>query len=746
MASITQAQRTLLLKTPLGTDVLLLLGFSGTESLSRLFSYQLDLASANDAIAAKNIVGKPVTWSITRFDQNPRYFSGVVSRFVAGALNRRKLRTYRAEVVPWPWLLTRTTDCRIFQNLSTPDIITKIFTDFGFSDYKLELKGSFPKREYCVQYRETAFNFISRLMEHEGIFYFFRHEDGKHTLVLANAGSSYFDCPESHVEYSPGSLAPNHVQSWEHHYEFRSGKWSRTDYNFETPSTSLLTTTSTVIDLPDAPKYEIFDYPGEYFVKGDGDPVTKVRMEEEEVGYNVVNAASQCCTFTPCGKFTLEKHDVDAENGAYMITSIRHSATEASYVSTANGATYSNVFTCIPASVIHRPPRATPKPMVQGVQTAVVTGPGGEEIYVDKYGRVKVQFFWDRKGKKDDKSSCWIRVAEQWAGKNWGFVCNPRIGQEVIVDFLEGDPDRPLITGRVYNAEQMPPYNLPGNMTQSGIKSRSSKGGSPANYNELRFEDLKGSEMVTLHAEKDQTIEVEHDESHWVGHDRTKNIDHDETTHVKHDRTENVDNNETITIHGNRTEVVNKDETITIHGNRTEVVDKDETITIHGNRTETVDKNETITIHGGRTETVDKDENITISGGRTENVSKDESITIGGGRTENVSKDESITIGGGRTENVSKDESITIGGGRTVSVSKDESIIISGNQMINVGKVLSVTAADSITFATGSASITMKKDGTIAITGKDITITGSGKIVAKADGNMSLKGSKIEQN
>ena len=497
MASITQAQRTLSLKTPLGTDVLLLLGFSGTESLSRLFSYQLDLASENDAIAAKDIVGKKVSWSISRFDQNPRFFSGIVSRFVAGALNRRKLRTYRAEVVPWPWLLTRTTDCRIFQNQNTPDIITTIFGDFGFNDYALELKGSFPKREYCVQYRETAFNFISRLMEHEGIFYFFRHEDGKHTMVLANAASSYADCPESPVEYSPGSLAPNHVQSWEHHYEFRSGKWTRTDYNFETPSTNLLTTTSTVIDLPDAPKYEIFDYPGEYVVKGVGDPVTKVRMEEEEAGYSIVNASSQCCTFTPCGKFTLQGHDVAAEDGDYVITSIRHSATEASYGSTANGATYHNQFTCIPATVIYRPSRATPKPMVQGPQTAVVTGPGGEEIYVDKYGRIKVQFFWDRKGKKDDKSSCWIRVAEQWAGKNWGFVCNPRIGQEVIVDFLEGDPDRPLITGRVYNAEQMPPYDLPGNMTQSGIKSRSSKGGSPANYNEIRFEDKKGSELVT---------------------------------------------------------------------------------------------------------------------------------------------------------------------------------------------------------------------------------------------------------
>ncbi|HKM52810.1 MAG TPA: type VI secretion system tip protein TssI/VgrG, partial [Isosphaeraceae bacterium] len=644
MSSITQSERTLAITTPLGVDVLLLLGFTGTESLSRLFSYQLELASTNDTISAKQIVGKAVSWSISRLDQAPRYFSGIVSKFVAGAVNNRQHRTYRAEVVPWPWLLTRTTDCKIFQNQNTPEIIESIFKDFGFSDFALELKGSFPKREYCVQYRETAFNFISRLMEYEGIFFFFRHEDGKHTMVLSNAVSSYTECPESPVEYSTGSLAPNHIQSWEHYYEFRSGKWTRTDYNFETPSTNLLTTTTTVIDLPDAPKYEIFDYPGEYVIKGDGDPVTKVRMEEEEAGYDVVSGAGQCCTFTPSGKFTLQGHEVGAENGDYVITSIRHAASELSYGSTTEGASYTNLFTCIPASVIYRPPRATPKPMVQGIQTAVVTGPSGEEIYVDKYGRVKVQFFWDRKGKKNENSSCWIRVSEQWAGKSWGFVCNPRIGQEVIVDFLEGDPDRPLITGRVYNAEQMPPYDLPGNMTQSGIKSRSSKGGSPANCNEILFEDKKGTELVSIHAEKDQSISVEHDESHTVGHDRTKTIDHDETSHIKHDRTETVDNNETITIHGNRTETVDKDEKITIHGNRTEVVDKDETITIHGNRTETVDKNENITISGGRTENVSKDENITISGGRTENVSKDESITIGGGRTENVSKDESITI------------------------------------------------------------------------------------------------------
>jgi type VI secretion system secreted protein VgrG len=327
-------------------------------------------------------------------------------------------------------------------------------------------------------------------MEHEGIFYFFRHEDGKHTLVLADSASSYTTCPESHVEYSPGSLAANHILSWEHHYEFRSGKWTRTDYNFETPSTSLLTTTRTIIDLPDAPKYEIFDYPGEYVVKGVGDPVTKVRMEEEEAGHDVVNAASQCCTFTPCGKFTLEKHDVAAEDGDYMITSVRHAATEASYGSTSNGATYKNGFTCIPASVIYRPPRATPKPMVQGPQTAVVTGPPGEKIHCDKYGRVKVQFHWDRLGNKNDKSSCWVRVSQSWGGANWGGMFIPHVGQEVIVEFEEGDPDRPLITGRVYNAERMPPLELPANKTKSAIRDH---GG-----NEIIMEGDPGKQQMRL--------------------------------------------------------------------------------------------------------------------------------------------------------------------------------------------------------------------------------------------------------
>ncbi len=706
MPDISQEQRLLAVSTPLGPDTLLLAGFKGMEALSQPFRFELDLMSQQETIAPADLVGKPVSWRVGRTDDAPRYFHGIVSRLYAGGRDKRGLRAYRAEVVPWLWFLTRTADCKIFQQLTTPDIIKKVFDGLGFSDYEVHVKGAFPTWDYCVQYRETAFNFVSRLMELEGIFYYFTYTEEKHTLVLANDPSEWAEVPESPALYAGGTVAKDHVTSWEHSYEYRSGKWTRTDYNFETPGTSLLTTTGTVVNLPSIANFEVFEYPGAYLVKGDGEPVTKIRMEEDEAAFDVVLGGSECCTFTAGGKFTLQEHEIDAENASYAFTAVQHAASEASYSPGAGGSTYTNSFTCIPASVKYRPPRVTRKPAVAGPQTAVVVGPAGEEIYVDKYGRVKVQFFWDRLGKNDEKSSCWVRVSEQWAGKNWGFVANPRIGQEVIVDFIEGDPDRPLITGRVYNAEQMPPYDLPANMTQTGIKSRSSKGGGTANFNEFRFEDKKGSEQVFLHAEKNQDIEVEHDETHWVGHDRTKTIDNDETVHVKRNRTETVDNDESITIGNNRSEEVKKDESITIGNNRSEEVKKDESIKIGNNR--------------------------------TEEVGKQESVTIGESRTTEVGKNETVTIKESRQEEVGKNETVSIGENREVTVGK--------NDQLSVAKVLVINAGDQITIQTGEASIMMKKDGTIQISGKDITISGSGKINAKASGDMTLKGSKVAAN
>jgi type VI secretion system secreted protein VgrG len=491
-------------------------------------------------------------------------------------------------VVPWLWFLTRTADCQIFQNISVPDILEKVFKAFGFTDYELNLAGHYPKREYCVQYRETTFNFVSRLMEHEGMFYFFQHEDGKHTMVIGDMPHAYADCVENEVTYDATGHGPRLIDTWEHRYTFRSGKWTHTDYNFETPRTDLLTSSETIIDLAGLGGYELFDYPGEYQVESDGAAQARVRMEEEEAAYDVVTGTGGCTTFSPGGKFTLQEHDAQAEQGkAYVLTSVQHTAREFGYSDSTAGAEYANSFACIPASVAFRPPRLTPRRIVQGPQTAEVTGPPGEEIFIDKYGRVKVHFFWDRYNPKNEKSSCWIRVSENWAGKGWGLVAHPRIGQEVIIDFLEGDPDRPILTGRVYNAEQMPAGPLPTKMNVTGFKSHSTKGG--GGYNEITMDDTKGQEKITVHGQHDMGTTIEHDDTLTVHNDRKVTVDgmftevidkdtsitiktgtysHDVQTgatlyHVKADLTEDYDANQETTVGDTQTTTVQNEITIT---------------------------------------------------------------------------------------------------------------------------------------------------------------------------------------
>ena len=765
------------LKSPLPAKDLMFESMTASAGLSMLGEMQLGLVSEKPDLKPEALLGKPMTVSVALRDDKHRHFHGYVTRFGIGA-HRGRYFGYQASVRPWLWFLTRTADCRIFQELSVPDIVKKVFEDHGNANFEFKLFRSYRKWVYCVQYRETDYNFIARMLEHEGIYWYIEHGDGTSKVVLVDSQSAHDAAPgceslpyyENAAESAPDTEC---ISDWSFASEVETDKVALTSYDFERPSTSLKADAKKAHEYK-LPDFEMFDFQGDYVQAADGTQWAEDRLDEHQSRFQMAHGGSNAHGIEVGRLLELAKHPRADQNDKYLITAIAVNAQVDAYESnnSANGSAgaFRCDFSAIPSGQQFRPPRRTPKPFVQGPQTAMVVGPGGEEIFTDKYGRVKVQFHWDRLGKKNEKSSCWVRVSHPWAGKNFGAIHIPRMGQEVVVDFLEGDPDQPIITGRVYNAEQMPPWELPANATQSGILTRSSKGGSAANANALRFEDKKGSEQVWLHAEKNQDIEVENDETHWVGHDRTKTIDHDETSHIKHDRTETVDNNETITVHANRTETVDKEETITVHGGRTEVVDKEESITIHGGRTEKVDKDESITIDGGRTETVAKDEsitinggrsetvakeeNITVNGGRTETVAKNEAITINGGRTETVAKDESITINGGRTETVAKDESITISGGRTESVTKDESVTVNGGRTVSigkadaltVGKTLSITAADSITLTTGSASIVMKKDGTITINGKDITLHGSGKINAKADSDIVMKGSKILQN
>jgi type VI secretion system secreted protein VgrG len=547
----TQKNRELAIETPLGEDALLLVRMSGTEELGRLFEYNLELASENHQIKAEDIVGKKVTIRLDLGAGRTRYFNGHVNRFIqlttAGQLAR-----YRAIVVPWLWFLSRTADCRIFQEKTVPEIIKQIFRDRGFTDFEDGLSGSYRTWEYCVQYRETDFSFVSRLMEQEGIYYYFKHENGKHSLVLADSYSAHEPYPEfEELQYhsaDKGTATEECISDWVVETHLQPGSYALQDFDFMNTKKDLKT--RAIINRKHAhANFEIYDYPGEYTETGDGEEYARKRIEELQARYEVATAKSDsrgiCTGFT----FNLIDHPRNDQNGEYLITSANYTIQGDEIFSASAGGSecaYSCDFTAIDSSQPFRSLRITAKPSISGPQTAIVVGPSSEEIHTDKYGRVKVKFHWDRYSKADENSSCWIRVAQVWAGKKWGAMYIPRIGQEVIVEFLEGDPDRPIITGRVYNAQAKPPYDLPGNKTMSTLKSNSSKDGQ--GFNEIRFEDKKDEEQIYIHAEKNEDVRVKNDAKEWVGQDRH--------LIVKRDQLEEVGGDKHLTVKGDQNEKI----------------------------------------------------------------------------------------------------------------------------------------------------------------------------------------------
>ncbi|QEF98452.1 Phage-related baseplate assembly protein [Stieleria maiorica] len=579
--ALQQQNRLLNLNTVLGDDVLLLTSMTGNEEMGRLFHYQLELISDDPGIKPQDIVGTPIGWSIELADNSRRHWHGHVKSLARGDVDREGRRNYRVEVVPWLWFLTQTSDCKIFQDTKVPDIIDEVLGDYGFADYKSDFLLEHKEWEYCVQYRETDFNFLSRLMEQEGIFYYFQHSEGAHQMVITDHKDGYYTLPESNVDFPDdiGSRAiDDHLTSWERKFEFVPGKWAQRDYNFKTPSDDLGTDTGTVVDLPEISNYEMYDYPGEYGDKTVGGDETRLRIEAEETRHDIVAATSLCKTFQAGGRFTVDQHrDSDEEGAEVVITAIQHSASEPMGYETGEdaGLAYRNSITCLPSSRVFRTRRSTAKPIISGVQTAIVTGPPGEEIYPDEFGRVKCQFHWDRYGEKDDKSSCWIRVSQVHAGSGFGGISIPRIDEEVVVSFLEGDPDRPLVTGRVYHAQNMPPYGLPDSKNISGIKSNSTKGG--GGYNEYVMDDTKGNELIREHGQFDKDSTIENDLREHVLNNRTRDVSVDEAVsigsnqeiNVGADRTVNVGANQDVSIGANSTLSVSSNRDVTVGGNRT---------------------------------------------------------------------------------------------------------------------------------------------------------------------------------
>lgn len=777
----------------------------GQESLSRPAHYELSVLSTNEKIDAKDILGYAFDVVVEFQDEgqakHERHCQGHAVRFMRrGHVGR--FFEYRISLRSWFWLLTKRINSRILQDKKVLAIFDAVVEDSPIKRFKKtkadKVIGTHEPRRYSVQHQESDYNYLSRLLEDEGIYYWFDAHEAPGTMYMADASDvAHKKLPvEGTMNYIPFGATEarfNEISWWIDSRRLNTGKYASRDSDFKAVKKKL------VADKGDPDTHELadlesFEFPGGYLRADDTDDAAKMRMEELAARRRVNWAITRWPDAAVGRTFTFHGHPMGEKDADYLVAGCAFILTHPGYEGLdanagnvqRNGRVLQEMLeddpinadwpdamrdilygtpdliapmrgsgtfllTLLPADTPFRPPRLTPRTTMPGPQSAIVVGPEGDEIHADDFGRVKVHFHWDRYDESNEKSTCWVRVSQPWAGKGWGGYFIPRIGQEVIVDFLNGDPDRPIIIGRVYNDDQPKPFD---SHTQSGFRTRSTPKGSAANCNEFRFDDKKGSEQVYLHAEKNQDIEVENDETHWVGHDRKKNIDHDETTEVKHDRTETVGNNETITIGVDRTEKVGSNENITIGSNRTEMVGSNETITIGVDRTETVGSNETISIGSNRTITVGASETATVALQRTHTVGVNETITVGAAQEVTVGAAQAITVGANQTTNVGAncslsvganlstdvgaDESRNVGGGRTTSVGKDDGLTVAKN--------LSISAGDSISIVTGSASITMKKDGTIVIKGKDITVEGSGKINVKASSDIVMKGSKILQN
>ncbi len=511
-------------------DKLRFVSMSAQEEVSRLFEYQIIAVSDDGNLLADDLLGKPVAVSLALGDGTTRWFNGIAASFGIEGGEGRNI-SYRITARPWLWLLTRSADLRIFQDKSVPDIIKAVFAEYSGSVVD-KLTGSHQPRTYCVQYRETDFNFVCRLMEEEGIFFWFAHTEDKHDLVLADDPGAHtaatgFDKMIFRVHQAALAEQPA-IHTWQMRHEIQTGKLVLRDYNFEKPSTDLKTDTVTQPRQHGEAAHEVYDYPGLYADKAGGGDIAKLRLEEASSRFGRFTGQGNTPGLVAGAKFTLADHPRADQNALYLVLATQIDMRQAAYeTSTGADSGFLCRFTLQRFDEPFRPGRITRKPSVAGPQTAVVVGAGDAgDIAPDKYGRVKVQFHWDRVGKKDANSSCWVRVASPWAGNGFGMIALPRIGHEVVVDFLEGDPDQPLITGRVHNAENMPPYELPAHASVSTVKSRSVKGAVDG-FNELRFEDKKDGEYVWMQAQKDRFEVVEETLKSQIGKDEHRTVKKD---------------------------------------------------------------------------------------------------------------------------------------------------------------------------------------------------------------------------
>ncbi|KFL54389.1 type IV secretion protein Rhs [Burkholderia pyrrocinia] len=712
----------------------------GSDELGRLFEFRIEALADSHSLSLKDMLGKPVTVRIEQQDQSTRYLNGIVAR--ASLAGRRAERHYGYELVvrPWLWLATRRSDCRIFQNKTVPEIVQEVLSTYGFP-IENHLAESYVPREYCVQYNETDAAFVSRLMEFEGIYYWFRHAEDTHTLMLSDAMSShaalsgYETIP--YIARDRTAIADEeHIDGWLPAQEVSVGKHQTTDYDYTKPRADL---SSQKVDPRghDHDSFASFEWPGGYRDDAPGAHYSRVRLEEQQAEHERASADTDVRGAAPGYLFTLAHCPRADQNREYLIVRCQYRFQENAYASDqgAEAVVHQTMMLVQPSSLPFRSPRETPRPRTNGPQTATVVGPPGEEIWTDQYGRVKLQFRWDRYGQSNQDSSCWVRVSSPWAGGGFGGVQIPRVGDEVVVDFLNGDPDEPIVTGRVYNGEKMPPWGLPGSATQSGMLSRSSPGGTTEHANAFRFEDKKGAEQLWMHAERNFDAETEADHSLSVGNNHTHTVGNDETIQVKNNRQRSVGQNETVNIGQNRVAQIGANETHGVVGNRTRTVGQNETVTIAANRDATIGGIHNETVAKGKTETIGEGKTLNV-GQLYQTTSQDMKTLVAASHTEEI---------GARTSTITNAHTLTVGGEHTVSVGANHTTSVRHQVLVNAG--------DQLALVCGKSSIVMMSNGTITIQGVNVASTGTdthsvnGKTVtSSATGEHTVEGTILKLN
>jgi type VI secretion system secreted protein VgrG len=720
------------------------LSADGEERLSTPYELSILTSPAVDVDAAA-LVGQPACLSAQLARGGARYVDGVVARARSWDEGGEDGRRLALTLVPRLWTLGKVVRSRIFQGKTAVEIARQVLEDGGV-EVRLAVSRRLAPRDYCVQYRESDLDFVSRLLEDEGVFYFFEHAQGSHVMVLADSASAFAALEGGALPFrEPSGMAAEgeHADRFGTRLEVRPGKVSLRDFD---PARPALDLTSSAEGGGDA-ALEVYDFPGGYADAAEGAARSRIRLEEQRARAAVHEGESDCRRLVPGAVLRLEDHPAGAD-GEYVVVAVAHRIRQPEAIGGMDprgrgGERYRNSFVCAPKDVPFRPERRTPRPTIPGAQTAIVVGPPGEEIHTDAHGRVKVQFHWDREGAKDDRSSCWIRVAQTWAGPGWGALYLPRIGQEVVVEFLEGDPDRPLVTGAVYNGANPPPVALPSEKTRSTLRSASSPGGDGAN--ELRFEDAKGREEVYLHAQKDLSVVVENDETRRVGGNERLTVQKDRSRNVGGSQALQVAKDDTATIGGAQTLQVGGSRTTTVGGAHVETVGGDQTVNVGGAQTVTVALAAAESVGLAKALSVGGAYAVTVGGALNELVGGLKAEEIGGAKIEVVGAKKTESVAGSRTVRVGGDLTESVGGARTVKIGKDLVVDAGGKLQQNVAqswtlkaKEIVLTAEDEVTLKVGQAILQVKKDGSVVVKGAKVQVTASGDLV--------LKGSKISQN